>query len=372
MRSFLVDFRTAEEIKRSIGESDELIRCRNILGQEERVAVSEVVQVIQEPMDKLADAIAKQILGVNGTPPSAVFLAGGGSKLAGLREKVAIQLEMDEKRVAIAGNNFALSVFADSLDLERPEYATPLGIAISAGLGLLNDSYVVILNGQTAKLFRNGVLTLRDILLMNGYSYADMVGKTGKSLNLTLDGKRMVFRGEPAVPAVLRVNGEEATLSSVVHAGDEISFIPARHGEDARRTLGELLGENFYGKAMVNNAISPMDRQLIQGDVVLTLRQAPPPPKPEAPPAATPWTAAPVPAARPAPRPQEVHLTLNGRPLVLPRKEDGSPYYLMDLLEHSGIDFEHLDRTVRLEVNGVERGFQHTLKEQDSVSITLT
>ncbi len=372
MRSFLVDFRTAEEIKRSIGESDELIRCRNILGQEERVAVSEVVQVIQEPMDKLADAIAKQILGVNGTPPSAVFLAGGGSKLAGLREKVAIQLEMDEKRVAIAGNNFALSVFADSLDLERPEYATPLGIAISAGLGLLNDSYVVILNGQTAKLFRNGVLTLQDILLMNGYSYADMVGKTGKSLNLTLDGKRMVFRGEPAVPAVLRVNGEEATLSSVVHAGDEISFIPARHGEDARRTLGELLGENFYGKAMVNNAISPMDRQLVQGDVVLTLRQAPPPPKPEAPPAATPWTAAPVPAARPAPRPQEVHLTLNGRPLVLPRKEDGSPYYLMDLLEHSGIDFEHLDRTVRLEVNGVERGFQHTLKEQDSVSITLT
>ncbi len=372
MRSFLVDFRTAEEIKRSIGESDELIRCRNILGQEERVAVSEVVQVIQEPMDKLADAIAKQILGVNGTPPSAVFLAGGGSKLAGLREKVAIQLEMDDKRVAIAGNNLALSVFSDSLELEKPEYATPLGIAISAGLGLLNDSYVVILNGQTAKLFRNGVLTLRDILLMNGYSYADMVGKTGKSLNLTLDGKRMVFRGEPAVPAVLRVNGEEATLSSVVHAGDEISFIPARHGEDARRTLGELLGENFYGKAMVNNAISPMDRQLIQGDVVLTLRQAPPPPKPEAPPAATPWTAAPVPAARPAPRPQEVHLTLNGRPLVLPRKEDGSPYYLMDLLEHSGIDFEHLDRTVRLEVNGVERGFQHTLKEQDSVSITLT
>ncbi len=52
-------------------------------------------------------------------------------------------------------------------------------------------------------------------------------------------------------------------------------------------------------------------------------------------------------------------------------KEDGSPYYLMDLLDHSGIDFEHLDRPVRLEVNGVERGFQHALKEQDTVTITL-
>ena len=380
MRSYLVDFKTAEEIKRAIGESEELIRCRNILGQEERVAVNEVVQVIQEPMDKLADAIAKQILNVNGNAPSAVFLAGGGSKLAGLREKVAIQMEMDEKRVAIAGNNFTLSVFSDNLELEKPEYATPLGIAISAGLGLLNDSYVVILNGQTAKLFRNGVLTLRDILLMNGYSYADMVGRTGKSLNVTLDGKRLVYRGEPAVPAVLRINGEEATLSSVVHAGDEIHFIPAGHGEDAHRTLGELLGENFYGKAMVNNAISSMDRQLIQGDVILTLRQTPPKetppdlvqpqtPSPAVQPAPAPL-AAPAPA-RPAPRPREVHFVLNGNPLVLPLKEDGSPYYLMDLLEHSGIDFEHLDRAVRLEVNGIERGFQHALKEQDSITITL-
>ena len=170
MRSFLVDFKTAEQVKRNIGSSDDLIRCRNILGQEERIAVPEVVQAIQNPMDRLADAIAKQILEVNGSIPSAVFLAGGGSKLAGLREKVADKLEMDERRVAIAGNNFALSVFSENLDLEKPEYATPLGIAISAGLGLLNDSYVVTLNGQSAKLFRNGVLTLRDILLMNGYS----------------------------------------------------------------------------------------------------------------------------------------------------------------------------------------------------------
>ena len=373
MRSYLVDFNTAEQIKRSMGESDELIRCRNILGQEERIAVNEVTQVIQAPMDKLADAIAKQVLSVNGTPPSAVFLAGGGSKLRGLREKVAVQLEMDEKRVAIAGNNFALSVFSDSLELEKPEYATPLGIAISAGLGLLNDSYVVTLNGQSAKLFRNGVLTLRDILLMNGYSYADMVGKTGKSLNLTLDGKRLVFRGEPAVPAVLRVNGEEASLSTIVHAGDEIHFIPACHGEDARRTLGQLLGEDFYGKAMVNNAIASMDTALDQGDVVLTMRQVPPrqtaPTAPiQAPAQPAPGAAAPV---RPAPRSNEVHLILNGDPLNLPAKEDGSPYYLMDLLEYSGIDFEHLDRAVRLEVNGVERGFQQPLKEQDSVTITL-
>ena len=379
MRGYLVDFKTAEQIKRSIGESEDLIRCRNILGQEERIAVNEVVQTIQEPLVKLADAIAKQILSVNGTPPSAVFLAGGGSKLAGLREKVAVQLEMDEKRVAIAGNNFALSVFSESLELEKPEYATPLGIAVSAGLGLLNYSYMVTLNGQSAKLFRNGVLTLRDILLMNGYSYADMVGKTGKSLTVTLDGKRLVFRGEPAVPAVLRVIGEGAVLSAVIHAGDHIDFVPARHGASARRTVQELLGLDFYGKVLVNNAPAAMETQLSQGDVVLTLRQTPPlkqegpAPRPE--PSSIPVQAAPAyrsaPPERQAYRPREVHLFLNGEPLALPQKEDGAPYYLMDLLEYSGIDFEHLDRAVRLEVNGVERGFQHALKEQDAVKITL-
>ena len=368
MRSFLVDFKTAEQVKRNIGSSDDLIRCRNILGQEERIAVSEVVQAIQSPMDRLADAIAKQILEVNGSIPSAVFLAGGGSKLAGLREKVADKLEMDERRVAIAGNNFALSVFSENLELEKPEYATPLGIAISAGLGLLNDSYVITLNGQSAKLFRNGVLTLRDILLMNGYSYGDMVGKTGRSLTVTVDGKRMVFRGEPAVPAVLQVNDEEASLSAVVHAGDHIRFVPARHGQAASRTLAELLGPGFYGQAMVNNAPAPMDTQLRQGDVVLTLRQAPPAPRQETVRPNAPQAAAPV---KPVAQSREVHITLNGESLALPAKDGGAPYYLMDLLEYSGIDFEHLDRNVRLEVNGVEQGFQYALREQDSVLITV-
>ena len=378
MRAYLVDFRTAEEIKRSLSEGEESLRCRNILGQEQRISAADVGKVIQESLDKLADAISKQILSVNGAAPSAVFLAGGGSKLSGLRERVAERLEMDENRVAIAGNNFSLSVFSESLDLEKPEYATPLGIAISAGLGLLNDSYVVMLNGQTAKLFRNGVLTLRDILLMNGYTYADMVGKTGKNLNLTLDGRRVVLRGEPAVPAVLRVNDEEASLSAVVHAGDQIRFIPASHGASAHSTLEELLGPDFYGQALVNNVRVPMDTPLEQGDVILTMRQTPP----AAAAAPAEQSTAPVPAAqpgsgrsegrsRPVVQSGEVHLILNGEPLTLPVKEEGNPYYLMDLLEYSGIDFANLDRAVRLEVNGVERGFQHPLKEQDTVTITL-
>ena len=389
MQAFLVDFKTAENIKRNLGEKEE-IRYRDILGMEETVAASQVEEAIQPPLDRLAEAVAKQILSVNGVAPSAVFLAGGGSKLSGLREKIAVKLEMAEKRVAIAGNNFSMSAFSDEVDIVNPEYATPLGIAVSAGLGLLNDSYVVMLNGQPAKLFRSGVLSLQDILLMNGYNYSEMLGKTGKSLNLTVDGKHVVLRGEPAAPAVLQVNGKEATLSSLIHAGDQIRFVPAKDGASASRTLGQLLGSGFTGRALVNNQEAALDTMLQQGDVVLTVAGAPGPlpvQPPVAPPPAAPVVEAPPrPAPEPIPvlqetpprrdrypviRPKLLQLRLNGQMLALPPKENGVPYYLMDLLQYSGIDFERLSRPVRLEVNGEEQGFQYQLKEQDSVVIRL-
>ena len=44
-------------------------------------------------------------------------------------------------------------------------------------------------------------------------------------------------------------------------------------------------------------------------------------------------------------------------------------YYLMDLLERSGIDFDHLDKPVRLRVNGRPGLFQQVLREEDEVEI---
>ena len=330
-------------------------------------------------------------------------MAGGGSKLNGLKERVAEKLNMDEKRVAVAGNNFAKSAYADTIKLDNPEYTTPLGIAVSAGMGLLNDSYVVLLNGQPAKLFRSGVMTLRDILLMNGYTYADMLGRTGKSLTLTLDGRHVVLRGEPAMPAVLTVNGEDAVLSAVVHAGDRVNFVPARGGADAHQTLGELLPE-FTGRALVNNQDAGPDTALQNGDVVLTLTRPgavwaaeekaaapmaaaePEAPvaetlpvmsvespavekKPEIPvtPVAPVTPVTPVMPTSPASGPMEI--TLNGEPLSLPGKGNGLPYYMMDLLQFSGLDLDHLDGPVRLEVNGEECGFRYVIKPRDCVTI---
>ena len=393
MRTYLVDFSTAERIKADAG-SRAAIYFTDILGLEQELDPQELAGVLKEPIRELAEELGRRIKDLNGGPPSAVFLAGGGSKLGGLRQAISAALEMDERRVAIAGNNFKLSAFADDEDLNDPEYATPLGIAVSAGLGLISDSYRLTLNGQPAKLFRSGTLTALDLLLMNGYVYNDLIGRTGQSLVINLDGKRTLFRGEPATPSVLKINGEEKPASTVIQSGDVIDFTPARAGVSAVRTLEELLGADGAAEALVNGLPAAPDRLLQTGDKVRTHAVVPvampqaAPENVEVPFAADaghpeppveheelmPEQGAVTPAASDkqesmgVPGGQRMFF-LNGRALVMPAKPNNEPYYLMDMLDCSGIDFEHLEKRVILQVNGAEGQFTQILQDGDAVVI---
>lgn len=277
MRSLLVDFKTGERLKLALG-SIEPVQYPDILGIKHEISPANLSEVVQPAAQKLAAEIAGHILDLNGGPPSAVFLAGGGSKLQGLPALVAGALEMSEARVALAGNHFANSAFSDEYQLVDPEYATPLGIGASAALGMINDSYMVTLNGYPAKLFRNGALNLRDVLLMNGFHYGDMMGRTGANLSFTLNGQREFMRGMPGVEAKTSINGQPAEFSAVVRAGDRIEFTPALAGQPAGITLGELLGQEYPGDVTVNGEAQPMDYEVRQGDQVEAVG-APVPPR---------------------------------------------------------------------------------------------
>ena len=358
MREYLVDFSTAEQIKVGLSTGGEL-RFTDILGQEQSCTVQEVEQVLAPAEELLAREIAQRVLGVNGAAPSALFLAGGGSKLPTLREKVAAALEMDPKRVAIAGGHFKNTVWSDTLSLEDPEYTTPLGIAVSAGLGLISDSCQVQLNGAPAKLFRSGSLTAMELLMMNGYTYMDLLGRSGKPLILQVDGQRRVFHGESAQPAQLRINGAEAQPSTVVQAGDHVEFVPAKAGEDRHFTAGAL-AELLHAPGIVVNGRVPAPDEEIPGGamVVITGSAAPSKEAKEEPP-----------SQQAAPLKSACTVTLNGKSVTLAPKADGTPHYVMDLLERSGIDFKRAQHPVSLWVNGGECSFQQVLQEGDRVDI---
>ena len=68
---------------------------------------------------------------------------------------------------------------------------------------------------------------------------------------------------------------------------------------------------------------------------------------------------------------QVCQFTLNGEPLLLVKKEDNAPYYLMDLVEYSGIDLKNPNGLIQLRVNGRESYFQDELKPGDKIDIYL-
>lgn len=477
MKQYLVDFQMAETMKAQADQEEE-ITFTDILGFEQSISRDELLESIQDTSDLLCKEIAEKILEINGNPPSALFLAGGGSKLTGLKEGLTAALQMDAKRVAIAGNNFRTSAFSDEYDLNNPEYATPLGIVVSSGLNLINASFRVILNGRPANLFRSGSFTALNLLMMNGYSFLDIMGRSGANLVVTVNGKRKVFYGTPVEPATLFINKKEGRLSEIIQAGDEIDFKPAVSGVSARASLGDIDGAADAVELTLNGMPADLETQLKMGDVIVmrrpgeeaepkeaeeavkaeesvetdavsvtekgedseaaiipekgteqeqtiapekaaepdreTVQRSVPQTQRETEPEKAPETqkaaeqervleaqtvVMPVPdVPKPTLNPQgnfahrsvleatsslpsteekkeasaqspEVHFHLNGMPITLPRKADGTSYFLMDMLQYSGIDLKQPKGRIVLTVNGTQGLFQQELREGDNIRI---
>ena len=56
-----------------------------------------------------------------------------------------------------------------------------------------------------------------------------------------------------------------------------------------------------------------------------------------------------------SPGPREIHFHLNGMPISLPGKADGTPYFLMDMIQYSGIDLKQPKGRIVLSVNEIGR-----------------
>ena len=84
---------------------------------------------------------------------------------------------------------------------------------------------------------------------------------------------------------------------------------------------------------------------------------------------AAPASTATVSAAPAAPALPRRRFVLNGETLLLSAKPGNAPYYLMDLLDRTGLDFDRLDRPVVLQVNGENSAFMRILKDDDDILI---
>ncbi|MFW2488160.1 cell division protein FtsA [Clostridium chromiireducens] len=269
VQEYLVDFNTAENIKRSIVEEKEVTYI-DVLGMENTLLSENVFKLINSIVTKTAEEISKKILELNGgKAPSAVFLVGGGAHTPGILEAISEKLNLPPQRIAIKDRQAVIECISDNK--LGSAGVTVLGIALSALRSLGNDFIDVILNNDPISLFNSHKHTIMDVLLQAGINPSLLISKNGKSIRFNYNGcKRIVF-GEYGTNAKITINGEEATLETEVKANDNIVLEYAQNGKDAAPKLSEHIRNIYSISIYLNEEIKNIEPIIIVNEKIESL-----------------------------------------------------------------------------------------------------
>ncbi len=285
IKSYLVDFETAERMKFEAGGKD--IAYNDILGIEHKVSSADFFKKIFPAVDLLASTISDNIIESNGgEAPSAVFLIGGGSLVEGLPENIAKRLGIPAERVAVGSSKILRRVVADDPDsINGPEFITPIGIGVTATMSQGYDFSTILLNGKKIRVFNKNRISMLDLLSMAGYRSVNLIGRSGRNLSFTLDGEQKFRKGEPSTPAVITVNGLPANINTEIQKGDSVNIVPAENGADATMLLSDIISDynpitvKLSGMdysagvfATVNGTVAEKDYRIANFDDIRTTR----------------------------------------------------------------------------------------------------
>lgn len=241
MKEFLVDFHMAEEMKHKIKQGGEPIAYENILGLTFEESQETLLMKLEPVLEELSGVICRKIIEVNGKSPAAVFLTGGGSQIPTLCPRVAAGLAIDENRVAVGGSNYMKKMVKTSCEIYGPEFATPLGIALTAADRDNGEAFSVTINGEKLHLVKSWNMTVLDALLLGGCKYSQIMGHVGKGIIFELNGERRTVRGSLPGQSNILLNGEHTALSAQVSPGDVLEFLEAVPGKDAEPLLSDII-----------------------------------------------------------------------------------------------------------------------------------
>ncbi len=236
----LVEFETAEKIKRSCGEQ-EVIEYQDIIGLPQTISSKEILELLDSSVDKMTQMVADSIKALNGDKAvSAVFVVGGGGIIPGYTDKLAEKLGIAKERVAIRGKEVMQTI---EFEMDKPRkdsmMVTPIGICLSY-YEQSNNFIFVEFNGERIKLYDNGKLTVTDAAMQLQFPNEDLFPKRGKALVFEVNGKSRMVRGSLGEASVILVNGDPADLYTQVHGGDRITVTPSTAGEPPTMEIGKL------------------------------------------------------------------------------------------------------------------------------------
>lgn len=249
-QNFLVDFQTGEKIKRGL-RSKAKVSFTDFLGAKSTVDKEEVLDQIRPVVLELAHKIADEILRLNQRNPHAIILIGGGSLTPHLSEALSDLLELPNNRVGIQVRERIQGVTGEKA-LKGPDAITPIGIGISALEEEGLQYFSVHVNHIPVQIFELQLATVSDALLAAGITPRLLVGRPGSAISVEINGKIIIVKGQFGKAAQFFINEREVKLDQELKPGDNIQFVPAEDGEDARVTFEDLIPSDPVKKIKVN------------------------------------------------------------------------------------------------------------------------
>ena len=241
MQKYLVEFKTAEDMKIGISGKKKKISYKDIIGSKVSVPVEDLKATLNDPMKELAKMIADKIKELNGgKSPSAVFLVGGGGKTPGFTDMIAAALKIPSERVALRGAEVLGEVrFLEENIKKDPMLVTPIGICLN--YYEQNNNFIFArVNGELLRLYDNGHLTVMDAAMGIGIDTSSLFPRRGDGVSFTFNGKSRVVRGEAGEGAVIKVNGQQGSIATPIVRGDEIVITPSTKGTPAEVSVESL------------------------------------------------------------------------------------------------------------------------------------
>lgn len=238
-RHCLVDFATAEQIKRDCGEK-ETISYMDIMLLPQTIKSEEIREITKELIADMAGQAAEKIRELNGGKPvSAVFVVGGGGKMPGYTQALAGALGIAKERVALRGEEVMQQIIFEEDVKKDSLLVTPIGICLNF-YEQSNNFIFVTFNDVRLKMYDNSHLTVADAAMQAQFPNDGLFPKRGKTLNFTVNGKMRMTRGEPGEAAVITLNGQPADIHTQIHENDIVRVVESTAGEAAHTMIMEL------------------------------------------------------------------------------------------------------------------------------------
>ena len=254
MQHYLVEFDTAEKIKREAGEKD-IVEFTDVIGLPQKVKSKEVIKLVSGAVKEMAGLAAKEIFKLNGDlAPGAVFVVGGGGVIEGYVESLSTELNVPKERVVIRGSEVMQNIIFEEEDARKDSLmVTPIGICLTY-YEQSNNFIFVDFNRTRVKLYDNGKLTVAEAAMQAQFPNENLFPRRGKALTFTVNGKSRILRGMPGEAAIIEVNGEHADMYTQIKNGDVIRVTSSTEGEPASCELSKVPEMNEKLEIMVNES----------------------------------------------------------------------------------------------------------------------